>query len=350
MAWANPLTLKRRGVLGMNSRNIDYIGRYNDRRNYPLVDNKLETKLVVRKAGVTVPELLGVVRTQHEIELINDVLEPFHEFVIKPAQGSGGRGILVIVGRADDGFRKSNGDVLSLRDVKRHLSNILSGLHSLGGRTDVAIIEDLVISDDTFAHLSHEGVPDIRLIVFRGYPVMGMLRLATKASDGKANLHQGAVGVGLDIGTGRNIAAVQYDRPISHHPDTGAPLDDIVVPHWRELLTLASLCCDVTHLGYLGADLVLDQRRGPLLLELNARPGLTIQIANSEGLVPRLSRVDLLEEHSRDPGVRVEFAMQHFAHEPYRPQRSLWESAAPSDTQRDTQKATKDTSTQGSTS
>ena len=347
MTWANPFTLTRRGVLGMNSRNVEYIGRYNDRRHYPLVDNKLETKLVVGKAGVTVPELLGVVRTQHEAELIDDVLEPFQQFVIKPAQGSGGRGILVITGREDGGFRKSNGDVQSLRDVKRHLSNILSGLHSLGGRTDVAIIEDLVICDDTFTYLSHEGVPDIRLIVFRGYPVMGMLRLATKASDGKANLHQGAVGVGLDIGTGRNIAAVQFDRPISHHPDTGAPLDEIVVPHWRQLLTLAALCYDVTHLGYLGADLVLDQRRGPLLLELNARPGLTIQIANNEGLVPRLSRVELLEEHSRDPGVRVEFAMQHFVHEPYRPQRSFWESVSPSDTQEDPQE---DATTQRSTS
>jgi len=332
MMWANPFRLRRRGVLGMNRRNIDYIGRYNDRRYYPLVDNKLETKLVVRNAGVTVPELLGVVRTQHEIEFIDVVLEPFRQFVIKPAQGSGGRGILVITGREDDGFRKSNGDVWSLRHVKRHLSNILSGLHSLGGRTDVAIIEDLVISDDTFGDLSHEGVPDIRLIVFRGYPVMGMLRLATKASDGKANLHQGAVGVGLDIGTGRNVSAVQFDRPITHHPDTGAPLDQIAVPHWRELLTLASLCYDVTHLGYLGADLVLDRRRGPLLLELNARPGLTIQIANHEGLVPRLSRIELLEEHSRDPGVRVEFAMRHFVHHPYRGQQSLWESDTPADT------------------
>ena len=126
MIWANPFTLTRRGVLGMNSRNVEYIGRYNGRRHYPLVDNKLETKLVVGKAGVTVPELLGVVRTQHEIELIDDVLEPFQQFVIKPAQGSGGRGILVVTGREDGGFRKSNGDVLSLRDVKRHVSNILN--------------------------------------------------------------------------------------------------------------------------------------------------------------------------------------------------------------------------------
>lgn len=232
MAWANPFALRRLGVLGMNNRNVQYIGRHNHRRNFPLVDNKLQTKLIARKAGLTVPELLGVVQTQHEIEGIDDLLAPFEQFVIKPAQGSGGRGILVVTGREGDGFRKSSGDVLSLKDVKRHLSNILAGLHSLGGRTDVAIIEDLVVSDETFKHLSHEGVPDIRLIVFHGYPVMGMLRLATHASDGKANLHQGAVGVGLDIATGRNVSAVQFDRTITEHPDTGVPLDEIVIPHW----------------------------------------------------------------------------------------------------------------------
>lgn len=329
--WANPFALRRLGVLGMNKRNVEYIGRYNERRHYPLVDNKLETKLIAHKAGVTVPDLLGVVRTQHEIEIISRTLEPFERFVIKPAQGSGGRGILVVTGRTGDKFLKSSGETLALRDVKRHLSNILSGLNSLGGRTDVALIEDLVVCDDTFAHLSHEGVPDIRLIVFQGYPVMGMLRLATRASDGKANLHQGAVGVGLDIATGRNVSAVQFDRPVETHPDSGARLDEVAVPHWRQLLTLAAHCYDVTRLGYLGADLVLDQRRGPLLLELNARPGLTIQIANREGLAPRLARIELLEERSSDPGVRVEFSMQHFAHKPFRPQRSFWENDEPGD-------------------
>ena len=58
----------------------------------------------------------------------------------------------------------------------------------------------------------YEGVPDIRIVVFNGYPVMAMLRLATHASDGKANLHQGAVGVGLALDSGRCLNAVQYGR------------------------------------------------------------------------------------------------------------------------------------------
>ena len=44
MKWTTPSKLRRQGILGMNSRNVDFIGRSNDRHLYPLVDNKLKTK------------------------------------------------------------------------------------------------------------------------------------------------------------------------------------------------------------------------------------------------------------------------------------------------------------------
>jgi alpha-L-glutamate ligase-like protein len=314
--WISPAALSRRGVLGMNRRNIAYITRYNDRSRYPLVDDKLRTKLVAQKARLNVPPLLHVVRTQHEIEAIQDELINLSEFVIKPAQGSGGKGILVIVGRDGDAFIKSSNARIGLNDVKRHVTNILSGLHSLGGKQDVAIIETLVKVSKLFSSVSHEGVPDIRIVVFRGYPVMGMLRLATHSSDGKANLHQGAIGVGIDIGTGRSVAAVQNNRLINRHPDTGASLDDLEIPDWKQMLNLAARCYEVTGLGYMGCDMVIDETAGPLLLEMNARPGLSIQIANDEGLVPRLKHVEQLEDYYVTVEDRVNYAMRTFTHFP----------------------------------
>jgi alpha-L-glutamate ligase-like protein len=329
-SWAKPRTLASRGILGMNRRNLSYIGRYNDRRYYPLVDDKLKTKLIAVEAGLHVPDLLHVVRTQHEIELIEPLLRQWPAFVIKPAQGSGGKGILVIESSSSDRFVKSSGGVLSLNDVKRHLTNVISGLHSLGGRTDVAIIESLVRVNPLFDRVSHEGVPDIRLIVFHGYPVMGMLRLATKASDGKANLHQGAIGVGLDIGSGRAISAVQHEQIVTRHPDTGADLTGIAVPNWEDLLLLAARCFEVTRLGYLGCDIVLDEHQGPLVLELNARPGLSIQIANDEGLVPRLEQVEHLKTWSTSAEERVDYAMSEFARLEGLGQAELWGEPAAS--------------------
>ena len=90
---------------------------------------------------------------------------------------------------------------------------------------------------------------------------------------------------------------------------TGAHLDDIGIPDWGGLLRLASRCFDVTGLGYLGCDIVIDANAGPLLLEMNARPGLAIQIANGSGLDSRLEAV--LAREAFAPGVdeRVAFAL-----------------------------------------
>lgn len=313
MWWVSPHWLSRRGILGMNCRNRDFIGRYNARQSFPLVDNKLKTKLLAEQYGLATPELHFVVREQHEISHIERSLESLERFVIKPAKGSGGKGILVIEGREQDHFIKSSGARVSLDYIRRHMSNTLAGLYSLGGSPDVVIVEDLIDVDDTFAGYSHEGVPDIRVVVFRGYPVMAMLRLSTHASDGKANLHQGAVGVGLDIASGRCLHAVQYSRPVMTHPDTQQPLNAIEIADWRELLILASGCYEMSRLGYLGADLVLDKTRGPQLLELNARPGLSIQIANGRGLLPRLRHIETLANGAPGPAQRVDHVMRAFA-------------------------------------
>jgi len=311
--WVPPGFLRDNGILGMNKRNGDYISRYNSRSRYPLVDNKLLTKAVVEKAKIAAPKLIDVVRAQYEIEHIAPRLENLEQFVIKPANGSGGKGILVIIARDGEYFVKSSGVRITLANIERHMTNILSGLHSLGGKPDVAFIETLVHVSQYFANYSFEGVPDIRIIVFKGYPVMGMLRLATHQSDGKANLHQGAVGVGLDLATGRATLAVQHNQSVTHHPDTGRLLSEIRIDDWKQLLILAARCYEVTRLGYLGCDIVIDEARGPLILELNARPGLSVQIANGVGLLPRLRLIESLEDFPVSVEERVEFSMHHFA-------------------------------------
>ncbi len=310
--WATPAQLLHKGIVGMNRRNIRYIGRYNQRRLYPLVDDKLKTKLLAQQHGITTPALIGTITTQFGIKKLGTLLADHPGFVIKPAKGSGGKGILVIEHCAEGCYYKPSGAELSLAAIERHVSNILSGLYSLGGTPDMALIEALIHFDDAFADYSYEGVPDIRVIIFRGYPVMAMMRLSTAVSDGKANLHQGAIGVGLDIGSGCAVHGVQFNRRCNNHPDTDHLLADLSIPNWQPLLLLAAGCYEMTGLGYIGTDMVLDRTQGPMLLELNARPGLTIQMANGEGLKPRLDCVEQQPE-GRPPTDRVAFAQQHFA-------------------------------------
>lgn len=315
--YVHPGKLAEKGVLGMNRRNISYISRYNPRRLYPLVDDKLKTKEIALEAGVTVPDLIGVIREQHEVGELTSLITDSAGFCIKPAHGSGGKGILVITRSDEEGFHKVNGQIVGIGDLERHVSNILAGLFSLGGRTDVAIIEALIEFDQCFQGFTYEGVPDTRVIVFQGFPVMAMMRLSTSDSNGKANLHQGAIGVGLDIGDGSALHAVQFDRPVLLHPDTGINLHSLQVPHWEQLLTLAVSCFDMSGLGYLGTDIVLDQNKGPMLLELNARPGLSIQVANGQGLLPRLRQIEALsKKHKMSVAQRVDYAREYFSRRP----------------------------------
>ncbi|ROR94868.1 alpha-L-glutamate ligase-like protein [Sinobacterium caligoides] len=312
MFLAKPSRLHDYGLLGMNQRNISYISRYNPRRLYPRVDDKMETKLLAEAAGIAVPRLLASISMQFQVKQLDKILDAQEAFVVKPAKGSAGKGILVIVAKQGQHYVKASGQEVSFKDIERHVSNILSGLYSLGGKPDVAMFEALVEFDPVFDNYSFQGVPDIRVIIFQGYPVMAMLRLSTKSSDGKANLHQGAVGVGIDLATGRAVNAVQYDAPVKIHPDTNYNFDELEIPHWERLLPLASSCFEVTELGYMGADIVLDKNKGPLILELNARPGLAIQIANNQGLLPRLQLIEKQRGIQRSVEERVAFSIEHF--------------------------------------
>lgn len=305
--------LREAGVLAINERNCEYTLAYNKRRLYPLVDDKLRTKEIMLQAGLRVPELYGVVEIEHQISELTAFLSKYEDFVIKPAQGTGGDGIIVITGRVGEMYCKASGYLMSEEEMAHHVSSTLSGLYSLGGHNDKAIVESRVIFDPVFEKISFQGVPDIRIIIFLGVPVMAMVRLPTRASDGKANLHQGAIGAGIDIATGKTMTAVWHNNVIDRHPDTHYPVTDIQVPHWDELLDISARCHELIGLGYFGVDLVLDKEQGPMILELNARPGLNIQIANRRGLVHRLEHIKKHAAKLGTPASRIAFARDEIA-------------------------------------
>jgi alpha-L-glutamate ligase-like protein len=307
--------LRNKGVLGLNERNADFIMRLNPRRFYPRVDDKALTKELALAAGMAVPDLYGIIEHQGQVRQFTDMVGDLGSFVIKPAQGSGGDGILVVTGRSErkrDSFRLSSGMLISRGELEHHISNIVGGQYSLSGNRDKALIEYCVHFDPTFAEVSYQGVPDIRVVVYRGYPAMAMVRLPTRASDGKANLHQGAVGAGVDMGTGSTLAGVLDDEIVDEHPDTGALIAGLEIPQWEFILETSAKGLEVTGLGYLGVDMVIDRDRGPLILEMNARPGLNIQIANGTGLADRIARIDELYNASATPGERAAISMREF--------------------------------------
>lgn len=309
------------GILGINNRVGRYILRHNARKNYPLVDNKVLTAQRAEAWGIATPENYLIVENYGSLKNLHHKLIQYDSFVIKPANGSQGNGIIVIKeilkeqdknGDVKIYFRRSNDKLMDIEEVKHHISGILSGLYSLAGQSDAAIIQAKIDKHPIFDDYSFGGIPDIRVIVFEGFPVMSMVRLPTKSSDGRANLHQGAIGAGLNLSNGFTNNAVIKNQVVSVHPDTGHELSGLRLPFWKEILELAARCYDMVELGYLGVDIVLTPDHGPILLELNARPGLGIQIANLAGLVPRLEKIRLEAPRNLMAKERAEFSMKNF--------------------------------------
>jgi alpha-L-glutamate ligase-like protein len=284
--------LRELGILGMNRRNAACILDHNPRALFPVVDDKLRMAKLCRRIDVPTPALYAEVSSYGMLRRLPQLLGTHDDFVIKPNRGSAGRGVLVVVGRDGQDYRRHNGDKLRLDSLRQHLSDILSGMYSLGGQPDTAIVQQRIRLHPAFKAITYNGIPDVRVILYRNEPAMAMLRLPTKASGGRANLHQGGIGTGVDLDSGTTHHAVQRNRFVERHPDTGRPVVGMQVPYWSDVLDMSRRVARAVGLGYLGVDIVVDEAAGPMLLEANARPGLAIQIANGRGLLPCLQAID----------------------------------------------------------
>lgn len=296
----------REEVLGLNERNLKYLRPNNRKQARRIADNKIITKKLLTKNKVSTPKLLAQIRSLNDLENFDWKTLP-KTFVLKPKKGYQGQGILVVTAKSNRTGKwiLNDGRTIELDDIKNRVLRILDGEYSLRNENDTAFFEELIICHEKLAQVAYKGVPDIRVIVYNKVPVMAELRLPTKASDGKANLHRGGIIVGIDMASGTTTTAVQYNSIIEYHPDNGKILSGIKIPFWSKILELSVKCQVITGIGFLGADIVVDQRYGPMVIELNARPGLGIQIANQDGLRGRLNRIKGLKIKTIQRGVNV---------------------------------------------
>jgi alpha-L-glutamate ligase-like protein len=297
-----------RKILGINSRNLDYIRPFNKKEAKRIADDKLLCKRVLKKNDLATSKLIAKIRTEEELENFDWQSLP-HSFALKPNRGFGGEGIIVVYAKKkgrDDAWVKADRSVITIEDIKTHVRNILDGSYSLSGTADVAFFEERLTLLKHFKPYTYRGIPDIRVIVFNKVPVMAMLRLPTKDSGGKANLQQGAIGVGIDLASGTTTTAViGKGKIIDYVPGTIILLSGLKIPYWKDLLTMAAKAQEISGLGFLGADIAIDKERGPVIVELNARPGLSIQIANMAGLKERLKRISEMKIKTIKRGVRL---------------------------------------------
>jgi alpha-L-glutamate ligase-like protein len=292
-------------MLGLNRRNQDFVFRYNARDRLRLADDKVATKKALSAAGIAVPRTYTVFEVPWDVRRLSRAVRRLDEFVLKPARSSGGGGVLVVVARDGERFLKASGEALTIVDLEDHVADVVAGAFSRNQRYDSALLEARVHSHPVIDAISFRGVADVRVLVFLGVPVLAMLRVPTRRSDGRANLHMGGIGLGVDLATGTTTRAIGPGGDSGRHPDLGMPLVGVRLPAWNDVLEVAARSADALGLGYFGADVVVDADLGPLVLELNGRPGLGIQLANRLGLRPLLEEVERRRPERLSVGERV---------------------------------------------
>lgn len=276
----------RADVVGMNFRNRELVEALNPRSEISVARNKIATKSRLEKHQVAVAPTIAVIEQARDIPKVYDELcRSGRAFVVKPARSAQGRGILLCRRATDDGIQTLSGKVLAGHELLFHFHQILHGEFSFGRPDDAILIEQLLETDTNWILPDLCGAPDLRIVICQDQFLLAMARLPTAASDGRANLHCGAVGIGIDLKTGLTRGGVHRDRPIDCHPDTGAILANRPIQDFDICLELAKRCNRAFKLGFIGIDLMRDINLGPVVLEVNARPGLGLQIANRVGLL-----------------------------------------------------------------
>lgn len=304
-------------VLGINRRNQEYVRPYNSPSAKKIADNKIATKKLLNRNDIQTPEIYRIIHNKKELKFLDWDSLP-RSFVIKPNKGTGGSGIIIFYGKkkGELAWIRPNGDIMSKRDISLHMENILEGRYSMGTNRDTVILEERVETDPFLKQYSYKGVPDLRIICFRGIPIMAMMRIPTKKSNGTANLHSGAICTGIDIATGittysmrtntKTILSDVYEE-IDSTIDLkeNKKLSGITIPNWDEILTIALKCQEASKLGFVGVDISIDKKNGPVVFELNARPGIGIQVANKAGLRGRLELVKGIKVRSIKHGIKI---------------------------------------------
>ena len=301
--------MKLSSILGLNARTQLFAYKYNTKRGKNIADSNIQTARILKEAGVAYPKIFKKFIDPREVLEFDWNTLP-DKFALKPSRGMGGEGIIVVKKKLKDGgWLTTQKERIKADDLKLHVLDILEGAYSMGNVPDVAFVQEYVGRAKAFRRWAYRGTPDIRVIIFNKVPVMAMLRLPTKESGGRANLHQGALGLGVDIATGITTKAIWHGEQIVFKPGTERKLRGIKIPNWDSVLETAVNASIASGLGYVGVDIVIHPEKGPMVLEMNAQPGLQIQLANMEGLKKRLERIEDLDVADAQHGVSLAKAL-----------------------------------------
>lgn len=296
-------------ILGMNAR-YKYT-KMNSAKSKSYGFSKLKTKELLTSHNIPTAQVYHVFSSLQDLDDVNWEIIPA-PFVVKPASGSAGKGILVITKKIENKSEwvTSDNEHIDEEELTLHVSNILDGEFSTWGSSHKALVEEMIPAHPALLKYSYRGTPDIRVIVFNSVPIMAMARIPTKESHGRANLDKGAIALGIDLATGISTYGLYgKSEHITRFPHNNKKSNGIKIPEWTKVLTIAVEAAEAAGYIFMGADIFIHPDKGPMIVELNGFPGLSIQLANRSGLKRRLERVEGLDVRDAQHGVKIAQAL-----------------------------------------
>lgn len=201
------------------------------------------------------------------IEELKAFLDKNEEFMVKPYDGLGGKGVY-------KEYRKNINDV-------NDFYNYLNENH--------LFIEEYVKQNKEVNRLCKESVNTIRIMTFSYNGKSEIVYAAMRIGNGINNVdnfHQGGMGCKIDLEKGILIGDA-IDKDLNHyevHPKSKVKFDGFVLPNWekaKKLVLDASLVNNNIHM--VGWDVALTDE-GATLIEGNRRPGFDlIQVLSKRG-------------------------------------------------------------------
>ncbi len=251
------------------------------------LNNKVIFSRLVASYGLDVPEYYCIVtrgrfvqvgdryRMSTTDEIIESILGGGH-FVVKPY--GGGSGVSVSTLNAADGQLLLNGAAKTADEMKAFLNAL-----------DEVVLCEFVRQHEYASTIFPDSTNSIRLLSMWDYdagepfiPFAGH-RFGRPSSAPVDNCSQGGLSCQVDVETGvLGVAHSGHTDPEtrSHttHPDTGAKITGLVVPHWQFVTSkLLEVAKEMSYIPYVGWDVVVTDS-GFTVIEGNNYPDLGHQV------------------------------------------------------------------------
>jgi hypothetical protein len=251
-------------------------------------DDKEVCELLSRGMDINLPVYHGALSPDADYrKLLLKLLKIEAQVIIKPINGQAGKGIVLA-------YKKGPEYKVRIGHAEKDLSDFIL--------TDRAIVQQVVVQENTIAKFSPFSVNTIRVVTLYTKANEAIIISASmRFGVGEAyvdNWSAGGVAVGVDHKNG-TLKKIAYDKKGTQyliHPVSKMPFDGFEIPQWDKVVELAERVQEkCSFFKMLGLDIAVTDD-GPVLIEINPNPDLIFQ---EQTAGPLLADDEILQEFDK---------------------------------------------------